>query len=394
MNLKVILSTVCITLFFQTQAQIPDAKISSFDQFTEVGTPQIKGSAGDQEPSPTDHLRGSGHNIWFAQDSFSSLNKKMKGGFILQTQVKFLGEANQPDHKAGLIIRSSNATHAVVITSLIPSINAYSFSDLLMARDTRDKQQVYSLFNLLDWCADHQVKGLDPTAYFFPTYPEVPSDEYLKKFKARAAELGITLTGTGIRNDFASPDPKVRAAGVALAKNWIVAASKMGIPVVRLFSGEIPKGYENKWGEVADWMIMSYKECAAYGEKYDVKIGIQNHGDMLQTAEQCKYIINGVNSKWAGLIVDTGNFKTKDPYKDIAEVVPYAINWQIKESPYEVGNPIQTDFTKLIKIIKYGGYKGFLPIETLLVRGKPYDPFALVPAMLNHIQKSITEVYK
>lgn len=277
---------------------------------------------------------------------------------------------------------------------LIPSLNAYSFSDLLMAKDTRDKQQVYSLFNLLDWCAANQIKGLDPTAYFFPTYPEVPSDEYLKKFKDRAAELGITLTGTGIRNDFASPDPKVRKAGVELAKKWIVAASKMNIPVVRLFSGEIPKGYEGRWKEVADWMIESYKECATYGEQYGVKIGIQNHGDMLQTAAQCKYVLTGVNSKWVGLIIDTGNFRTADPYADIAELIPYAVNWQIKESPYEIGNTTKTDYVKLIKIIKDGGYKGFLPVETLLVRGKPYDPFFLVKQMLGEISSAVKVAYK
>jgi sugar phosphate isomerase/epimerase len=280
------------------------------------------------------------------------------------------------------------------VPTVIPALNAYSFSDLMVAKDARDKQQVYSLFNLLDWCATQKIKALDPTAYFFPTYPEVPSDEYLKKFKDRAAALGIVLTGTGIRNDFASPDPKVRAAGVELAKKWIVAASKLGVPVVRLFSGEIPKGYENKWKEVADWMIESYKECAAYGEKYGVKIGIQNHGDMLQTAEQCMYVIKGVNSKWAGLIVDTGNFKTADPYKDIAAVVPYAVNWQLKESSFGIGSPIPTDYKRLIKIIKDGGYKGYLPIETLLVRGKPYDPFAAVTTMMNDLNVAIKEVYK
>jgi sugar phosphate isomerase/epimerase len=277
---------------------------------------------------------------------------------------------------------------------LIASLNAYSFSDLLSAKDARDKQQVYTYFNLLDWCAAQKIKAVDPTAYFFPTYPEVPTDEYLAKFKNRAAELGIVITGTGIRNDFASPDSNVRRAGIELAKKWIVAASKLGAPVLRLFSGEIPKGYENKWKEVADWMIVCYKECSAYGEKYGVKIGIQNHGDMLQTAEQCMYIINGVNSKWAGLIVDTGNFKTEDPYKDIAAVVPYAVNWQIKESAFGIGNPIPTDYKKLIKIIKDGGYKGYLPVETLLVRGKSYDPFALVPGMLSELDKAITDVYK
>jgi sugar phosphate isomerase/epimerase len=277
---------------------------------------------------------------------------------------------------------------------LIPAVNAYSFSDLLMARDTRDKQQVYSLFNLLDWCASQKIKALDPTAYFFPTYPEVPSDEWLEKFKQKAASSGVVISGTGVRNNFASPDSAVRAQGVELTKNWIVAASKIGAPVVRVFSGEIPKGYEDKWKEVAGWMIECYKECAAFGAKYGVKIGIQNHGDMLQTAEQCIYVIKEVNSPWVGLIVDTGNFKTEDPYKDIAEVVPYAINWQIKESVFGIGNEVPTDYKRLVRIIKDGGYKGYLPIETLLVRGKPYDPFALVPQMINDLSAAIHEVYK
>ncbi|MEO6187289.1 MAG: TIM barrel protein, partial [Ginsengibacter sp.] len=175
---------------------------------------------------------------------------------------------------------------------------------------------------------------------------------------------------------------------------WIVAASKIGAPVVRVFSGEIPKGYEDKWKEVADWMIECYKECAAFGEQYGVKVGIQNHGDMLQTAEQCMYVIKGVNSKWAGLIVDTGNFKTEDPYKDIAEVVPYAINWQVKESLLGIGGKGKTDYVKLVKIIKDGGYKGYLPVETLMVRGVPYDPFALVPQMLSKLNAAIRTVYK
>lgn len=104
--------------------------------------------------------------------------------------------------------------------------------------------------------------------------------------------------------------------------------------------------------------------------------------------------IKGVNSKWAGLIVDTGNFKTADPYKDIADVVPYAVNWQVKESPIGIGGKEKTDYVKLIKIIKDGGYKGYLPIETLLVRGVPYDPFALVPQMLAEMENAVKEVYK
>lgn len=274
---------------------------------------------------------------------------------------------------------------------LILSVNAYSFSDLLEARDTRNKQQVYSLFNLLDWCACQKIKALDPTAYFFPTYPDVPSDEYLEKFRNHAASVGVAISGTGIRNNFASPDTAVRKAGVELAKKWIVAASKMGAPVVRVFAGEIPEGYE--WSVVAGWMIECYRELAVFGSKYGVKIGIQNHGDMLLSAEQCIYVLKEVNSEWVGLIVDTGNFKTEDPYEDIAAVVPYAINWQVKESVFGLGSEIPTDYKRLVQIVKEGGYKGYFPVETLLIRGKEYDPFALVSDMLTELNKAIAEVY-
>ena len=134
-------------------------------------------------------------------------------------------------------------------------------------------------------------------------------------------------------------------------------------------------------------MIDCFKECAAFGELHGVKIGIQNHGDMLQTAEQCIYVINAVNSQWAGLIVDTGSFKTEDPYVDIAEVLPYAINWQVKESVFGLGNEVRTDFARLLRIVKDGGYEGYFPVETLMVRGKPYDPFALVIEMLDELKE-------
>jgi len=179
-----------------------------------------------------------------------------------------------------------------------------------------------------------------------------------------------------------------------LAREWIVVASKLHAPVIRLFAGEIPAGYEEKWDEVAEWMIECFKECAAFGEQYGVKIGIQNHGDMLQTAEQCLKVLKAIDSEWIGLIIDTGSFKTSDPYKDIELTAPYAINWQVKESPFGIGSKERTDFTRLIKIIKKQGYEGYLPVETLLVKGRTYDPFTLVAEMINEIKAAIEKEYR
>ena len=266
------------------------------------------------------------------------------------------------------------------------ALNAFSFNDVLMTKGTPEKP-AFTLFDLLEWCAEQNIEALDITAYYIPTYPEVPSDEYIYELKRKAFGLGIDISGTGIRNNFASPDPKVRIADVERAKKWIIVAEKLGAPVIRLFAGEIPKGYENKWDEVAGWMIECYKECAAFGAQHGVIIGIQNHGDMLQTADQCIKVVKAVNSKWAGIILDTGNFKVADPYADIEAVIPYTVNWQMKESVLGNTSEVKSDLIRLMKIIKKSGYRGYIPVETLKLVGKdkPYDPFVLVPQFMKDL---------
>ena len=265
------------------------------------------------------------------------------------------------------------------------TLNAFSFNDLLLEKPTSG-QTAFTLLDLLDWCAVQNIEAVDLTGYYFPGDPEVPSDEYVYQIKRKAFQLGIEISGTGIRNNFASPDPAVRKADVELAKKWIIVASKLGAPVIRLFAGPVPAGYENKWDEVAGWMIECYKECAAFGEQHGVVIGIQNHGDMLQTADQCIRVVKAVNSKWAGIILDTGNFKVNDPYTDIETIIPYTVNWQVKTSVFGNASTIKTDLPRLMKIIRKSGYRGYLPIETLKMKDKPYDPFVLVPAFLKELK--------
>ena len=78
-------------------------------------------------------------------------------------------------------------------------------------------------------------------------------------------------------------------------------------------------------------MAEDLKECAEHGKKYGVVIGLQNHGDMLKTADEVIKVLQMVDSPWIGSIVDTGYFLTPDPYVDMARVLPYGVNWQIKE---------------------------------------------------------------
>lgn len=90
-----------------------------------------------------------------------------------------------------------------------------------------------------------------------------------------------------------------------------------------------------------------------------------------------------------GALVDTGKYATADPYADIAMLVPHAVNWQIKETLGSSLKSPPTDFTKLVRIIRDGGYRGFLPIETLSMGRKDYDPATEVVKVLTALREAI-----
>src|SRR6202011_4653416 len=171
------------------------------------------------------------------------------------------------------------------------SLNAYSFNKALNDQ-IKGRGKGMTLFDLLDFCAEENFDAIDPTGYFFPGYPKVPSDKYLNDFKRRAFLLGLDISGTGVRNNFASPDKDKRAADVQHVKEWIEVAARMGAPVLRVFAGPMPEGYT--WDEVAKWMVEDLKKCVEHGKKHGVLIGIQNHGDTLKTAEQTLKIVKMV----------------------------------------------------------------------------------------------------
>jgi len=240
-----------------------------------------------------------------------------------------------------------------------------------------------SLFDLLDYCAKNNFDAVDPTGYFFPGYPAVPSDSFINEFKLRAFHLGLDISGTGVRNNFASPDKEARAADVRHVKEWIEVAAKMGAPVIRVFAGTEPEGHP--WDEVAAWMVEDLKECVEVGKKHGVIVGIQNHWDFLKTSAQVIKIVKMVDSEWFGVIVDTGYF-WQGTYDDIAAVIPYAVNWQIKEKLLGKESNVYVDMKKLIGIIRDGGYRGYIPIETLSVPGEKYDPKVRVAELLQKVR--------
>lgn len=260
------------------------------------------------------------------------------------------------------------------------SLNVYSFNKLL-----QDKE--IDLFDVLEFCAKYNFDAIDPTGYYFPGYPEVPTNEYIVEFKKKAFLLGLGISGTGIRNDFANPAIESRRADIEMIKEWIKAAAVFGIPNIRIFSGTNKhEGFSRN--QVFKWMAEDIKECCVYGKRYGVMIALQNHNDFIKTADDVDCIFNMVGSEWLGLNLDIGSYRQSDPYKEIEQNIKLAVTWQIKENVWVNGKETSTDFVKLFKIIKKSGYRGYLPLETLGVG----DPFKKVPALLDNVNKALQKI--
>ena len=275
------------------------------------------------------------------------------------------------------------------------ALNAYSFvkplNDYIKGRNDANPM---TLFDLIDFCAHYRIDALDATGYFFVGYPDIPTDEYIYKVKQYAFRKGVDISGTGIINNFANPDADARKQDVQRVKDWIDVASKLGAPVIRVFSGPVPAGYENKWDEVCTWLVECFKEVADYGQSKGVIVGVQNHGDMMATGEQTVKVMKAVNHPWFGLILDTGYFQSDDVYDDMEMCLPYVVNWQIKESVTGRENLSPIDLDKIMKFVRKANYRGYLPVETLSITGRPYEPLTLVPEFIDQVRTAIVKEFE
>lgn len=277
-------------------------------------------------------------------------------------------------------------------------LNAYTFLEPLTANQ-RDPAAGMDLFDVVDVAARLGIDAVDTTAYFFPGYPEPPADDFVNRLKRHAQRSGVDLSGTGIRNDFATADATVRAEGVRLAKAWIEVAARLGAPVLRVFAG--PQKPHRIWqeaagrgerGPVEGWMADAIRACAEHGERFGVQVGVQNHADFVATGDEHVSLLDRVAHDWCGALVDTGSYRSPDPYGDIAKAAPRAISWQVKETLGSRLDSPRADLVRIVRIAHDAGYRGYLPIETLAMGRQDYDPEAALAGMLRDLRAALAAV--
>jgi sugar phosphate isomerase/epimerase len=278
------------------------------------------------------------------------------------------------------------ATPAAAWASVMPglpsriktSCNLYSFNSPLTKGEM-------TLEQVLEFCAEIGFDAVDPTGYYFKGYPAVPDDVLVYRIKHLAFSLGLGISGTGVRNDFAVPEAAKRDADVAHVTQWVDTAAKLGAPVLRVFDGKVMPADVPR-AMVMDWIVDGIQRCVTAGEARGVMIVLQNHNDALKVAGDYLEIRKRIPSTWFGLNVDIGSLRTTDdPYAEIALLAPYAYTWQVKELVYRRDKEERVDLKQVARILKDARYRGYVPIETL----GPGDPKEKVRRYLDEFRAAI-----
>jgi sugar phosphate isomerase/epimerase len=130
--------------------------------------------------------------------------------------------------------------------------------------------------------------------------------------------------------------------------------------------------------------ITALEECADYAGKAGVFLGIENHGGIVAEAPDLLDIIHAVKSPWVGINLDSGNFHTDDPYRDMAACAPYAVNVQIKSEikPRGKNQAALADLGRIVSLLREAHYQGFVALEYEAAE----DPWKAIPGLLGQLK--------
>lgn len=255
------------------------------------------------------------------------------------------------------------------------SLAAYSFRQALAG-----SKKSMTLEDFVNRAAMWDIDAVEPTSYYFP---DPPTPEYCRRLRRQAFLLGLGISGTAIRNTFTYPPGPQLEKEIAHVKRWIDLAVDLGAPTIRIFAGDLQKGTTE--AQAREWCIGAIQQCCEYAGPRGVILALENHGGIVSTVDQLLSIVKAINSDWFGVNWDSGNFRSADPYGDLAKAAPYAVVAQIKTEVSPNGAPQAADLARVVGILRESGYRGFVALEYEAEE----DPFVAVPRHLAELRRLI-----
>ena len=156
-------------------------------------------------------------------------------------------------------------------------------------------------------------------------------------------------------------------------KKWVEAAKFLGCDSIRVNAQGI-----GSREAVATAAIKGLSLLADYAIDYNINVIVENHGGFSSDGKWLVNVMDKTERDNIGTLPDFGNFcisgswgstqeqcsNKYDKYLGVREMMPYAKSVSAKTYDFdELGNCIETDFERMLEIVKKSGYKKYISIE-------------------------------
>ena len=193
---------------------------------------------------------------------------------------------------------------------------------------------------------------------------------YLKELKGICDSEGVksVLIMCDSEGNLGDPANEKRELAVKNHHKWADAAKFLGCHSIRVnaATGDVG-GYEEQQKRAADGLAKLGEYCATLG----LNAIVENHGGLSSNGAWLAGVMRMVNKPNVGTLPDFGNFiinrqtgEQYERYQGTMDLMPFAKGVSAKSHDFDAaGNEKNTDYRRILQIVKDAGYRGYVGIE-------------------------------
>ena len=249
---------------------------------------------------------------------------------------------------------------------------AYSYRQALQSKAMKYE-------DLIDIAVDTGIDGIDMTVYWLSS----TEADYLRSLRRLAYRNRVEIYSIGTRVQLAQPTPDLQEKQLAELRKWVEVAQHVGATHIRVFGGQKPAGatLEQAVGFAGETLKRAAEIAGAAG----VVLGVEDDGGITDFAKETIEIVRRADSPYAGMNLDTGNFRPPKVYDQIEMSIPYAVSTHVKT---EVANDdgktrSAADWDRIFKMFAAQGFRGYMGLEYEAAG----DPQTTIPAQLRRLRE-------
>lgn len=241
--------------------------------------------------------------------------------------------------------------------------------------------------------------GISAVEYVNTFFKDKAKDTaYLNELLKRCSDNGVKnhLIMCDGEGNLGELDNTKRIQAVDNHKKWVEAAKYLGCSSIRVNAYGVGSAEDVQKAAIEGLGLLG-----EYAVKENINVIVENHGGYSSNGYWLSTVMKNVGMKNVGTLPDFNNFcltrdsKNKcieeyDKYKGTYEMMAYAKAVSAKSMDFDAqGNCIETDYNRMLKIVKDSGFKGYVGIEYEGEQLGEYEGILKTKALLERVRATM-----